>query len=302
MQIRDLNATPYGTDFLPSSIDPTVSGGKPLPANFLRPLRGYGSIEYMEFDANSNYNALQIKLNKRVASNVTFGASYSWSKVLDVADLPTTAVNPDLNYRAYDYGPAAFDHRQTLTVNYVYRLPSFGKKWNNHFAGPILDGWQIAGIASFIDGPPVAINYTFVTATDITGASGVGVETRVDLTCNPNLPSSQRTFYEAFNTSCVQPPTLAQFGVGNASKYPLTAPGTENFDTSVYKQFSLGSAEARRLELRIESYNTLNHAQFTAFDNNARFNAQGAQTNATFGQYNAAAPGRRLVLAAKIFF
>lgn len=302
MQIRDLNATNYGTDFLPSSIDSTVSGNKPLPANFLRPYEGYGSIEYMEFASNSNYNALQVQANRRFFSSVTFGLSYTWSKVLDVADTFSSAVNPVLNYNSRNYGPAGFDHRQTLLINYVYALPSLVKYRNNSLARLALNGWKLAGIATFVDGPPMAINYTFVTATDITGASGVGIDSRVDLTCNPNLAASQRTFYRAFNTSCVQAPKLAEFGIGNASKYPLTGPGTENFDISLYKQFTLGAVETRHLDLRLESYNALNHPQFTAFDNNARFNSSGAQVNATFGQYNAAAPGRILVLGAKIYF
>ncbi len=302
MQIRDLNATNYGTDFLASSIDPTVSGNKPLPANFLRPLEGYGSIQYMEFASNSNYNALQTRLNKRLLSTLTFGASYSWSKVLDVADTPSSAVNPMLNYDSRNYGPALFDHRQTFVVNYVYSLPQPSQHWNNGFSRLWLDGWRISGIASFIDGPPVPINYTFATATDITGASGVGIDSRVDLTCNPNLSGTQRSFYRAFNTSCVQAPTLAELGVGNASKYPLTGPGTENFDISLHKHFSLGRAESRWLEVRLEGYNAFNHTQFTAFDNNARFNAQGGQVNTTCGQYNAAAPGRRVVLGAKFYF
>lgn len=302
MQTRDLNATRYGTNFLPSSIDSTVAGNKPLPANFLRPMPGYGSIQYMEFASNSNYNALQIQLNKRAGRNLTFGLSYSWSKVLDVADTSSSAVNPYLNYNSRNYGPALFDRRQTLTINYVYSLPALAKYWDNSFTRISLNGWRIAGIASVIDGPPVPINYTFVTATDVTGATGVGIDSRVDLTCNPNLPGSQRPFYRAFDTSCVQPPTVSELGIGNASKYPLTGPRTTNFDISLYKQFAIGPVESRRLELRFESYNALNHPQFTAFDNNARFDSKGSQTNATFGQYNAAAPGRRLVVAAKIYF
>ena len=302
MQIRDLNATNYGTDFLSSSIDHTVSGNKPLPPNFLRPMQGYGSIQYMEFSSNSNYNALQVQLHRRMSSNVTLGVSYAWSKVLDVADTPSSAVNPVLDYNWRNYGPAAFDHRQTLTINYVYTLPQFARHWDNSFARLSLNGWQLAGISSFIKGPPAAINYTFATATDITGANGVGIDSRVVLTCNPNLPSSRQTFYRAFNTACVQPPTLADLGIGNASKYPLVGPGTEDFDISLYKHFAVGRVESRRLELRVEGYNAFNHPQFTAFDNNARFAANGSQVNTTFGQYNAAAPGRRIVVAAKFYF
>ena len=43
----------------PSSIDPTTGG--PLPANFLRPYRGYGDILVSEFAGFSDYDALQTR-------------------------------------------------------------------------------------------------------------------------------------------------------------------------------------------------------------------------------------------------
>ena len=80
MQIRDLNATPYGTNFLPASIDRTLPGTLPLPPNFLRPYLGFASIQYMEFASNSNYNALQARLNKRFSSRITFSLAYTLIK------------------------------------------------------------------------------------------------------------------------------------------------------------------------------------------------------------------------------
>ncbi len=302
MQIRDLNADTYGTNFLPSSIDPTLTGNKPLPPNFLRPFPGFASIQYMEFDSNSNYNALQVHLSKRFSSRLTFNMSYTWSKALDVADTPSSAVNPVLNYDSRNYGPAVFDRRQFLAISYVYMLPGFSRYWNNRFSRTAFDGWELTSISSFVSGAPTAINYTFVTATDVTGGNGVGLDSRVDLTCNPVLSSGDRTFYRAFNTSCVAAPTKAELGIGNASKYPFVGPGIENVDMSLVKNFRLGSNEARRLQFRLEAYNALNHTQFTSVDNNARFDSTGKQVNQEFGQYIASGPARRVVLGLKLFF
>jgi hypothetical protein len=300
MQYRDLNATNYGTNFLPSSLDTTLSGGRPLPANFLRPIPGYSSIQYMEFASNSNYNALQSQLTKRLSSKLTFHASYSWSKVLDVADTVSSPVNPVLNYKSRNYGPASFDRRQNLAINYVYSLPKLSDLWNNGFARLAFDGWEVSAILSFISGAPMPINYTFVTATDVTGASGAGIDSRVDLSCNPNLPRNQRTITRAFDTSCVHAPTRAGLGIGNASKYPIVGPGVENFDISLFKNFPFG--ETRRAQFRFETYNTYNHPQFTTLDNNARFDGAGNQVNALLGQYTSAVPSRRVVLGLKIYF
>jgi len=302
MQIRDLNATQYGTNFLASSKDPTLAGNLPLPPNFLRPYVGFSNIQYMEFGSNSNYNGLQTQLTRRFSSNLTFNVSYTWSKVLDVADTPTSPVNPVINFNSRNYGPAAFDRRQNLTLNFIYALPAFGRYWNNALSRQVLDGWEVSGIASFINGAPTPINYTFVTATDVTGANGIGVDSRVDLSCNPNLPLGDKTFSQALNTSCVHPPTIGELGIGNASKYPFVGPGVNNFDLSLFKNFRLGSNEARRMQFRLETYNTFNHAQFTTVDNNARFDSLGKQVSQSFGSYTAAAPSRRVALGLKIYF
>jgi hypothetical protein len=122
----------------------------------------------------------------------------------------------------------------------------------------------------------------------------------VDLTCNPNLSRAEKTFSRAFNTSCAAPPTRAGLGIGGASKFPFTGPGVNNFDISLFKNFRFG--ETRRAQLRIETYNTFNHSQFTAIDINARFDTAARQVNQQFGQYTAAAPARRVVLGLKIYF
>ncbi len=82
LQRRNLGAIPYGTRFLPGSIDPTT-GNTPLPDNFLRPLPGYTDVQYIEFASNSNYHALQTQVNKRFAKGFQFGASWTWSKSMN---------------------------------------------------------------------------------------------------------------------------------------------------------------------------------------------------------------------------
>jgi hypothetical protein len=146
------------------------------------------------------------------------------------------------------------------------------------------------------------INYIFTTPIDVTGATGVGVDSRVNLTCNPNLGFRRTSFNQAFNTSCEQAPTVAGLGIGNAPLNPFIGPGVENLDSTLFKDFPIGSREGQRMQFRLETYNTLNHSQFTTVANTASFNPAGAQVNQQFGQYTAAAPSRHLVLALKYYF
>ncbi|MGH7461211.1 MAG: hypothetical protein ACREMA_09310, partial [Longimicrobiales bacterium] len=295
---RSLNATRYGTNFLPASQDATT--GRPLPVDFLRPIRGFGDIVYAEFASSSNYHSLQTQVNKRFGRGLTFGATWTWSKTMDLVDGNNNAVNPFLDFRPRHYGKAGFDRTHNFAVNYTYDIPGLSKKLGADWTKWILDGWQIAGITEFVSGPPMGVGYSLVQAVDLTGASGSGVDSRVNLTGNPVLPKGERSVTRHFRTEVVRPPTAQEFGIGSAPKDVFRGPGINNWDISLFKEFKLG--EAQRLQLRWETYNTFNHPQFTSVDTGARFDAQGNQVNARFGQYTDTRDARRMVLAVKVFF
>ncbi|HXE14413.1 MAG TPA: TonB-dependent receptor [Bryobacteraceae bacterium] len=299
LNTRNLNATPYGTNFLPSSIDPTT--GLALNSNFLRPRIGYQDINYLEFGGYGNYNALQAQLIKRFSNSLTFHVSYAWSKALDLADGIGSTINPVINYRDRDYGPAGFDVRHIASVSYTYDLPKVSKYWDNKFAKIGLDGWEISGISTFQTGEPKAISYSLAKSIDLTGATGNGIDSRVVLTGDVNSGATNGTW---FNTSVVKAPLpgYSVNGIGNAARFSVYKPGLNNWDISLFKNFQLGSNEARRLQLRFESYNTFNHTQFTDVDSAAIFNANNVQTNSDFGYFTAAALARRLVVGAKLYF
>jgi hypothetical protein len=124
----------------------------------------------------------------------------------------------------------------------------------------------------------------------------------VNLTGNPILPKSERTPLRHFDTSAVQAPTRAEFGIGTAPKDPIRGPGINVFDVSFYKNIPFSKDEQRRLQLRFEFYNFFNHASFQGVDTAGRFDANGRQVSGTFGQYTSTLDARRVVLGAKIYF
>jgi hypothetical protein len=74
---------------------------------------------------------------------------------------------------------------------------------------------------------------------------------------------------------------------GNVARDIVRLPGVNNSDVTFFKNVPMGGAD-RRLQLRWEVYNIFNHTQFSDVDRTARFDAQGNQTNARFGQVIAA--------------
>jgi len=315
LHTRNINAIPYGTNFLPSSRDVTTASS-PLNSNFLRPRRGYTDINYLEFAGFGNYNALQVQLTKRFSSTLTFHASYSWSKALDLVDTIGATVNPVLDYRSRDYGPASFDRTHVFTLDYAYNLPRVSKVWDNAFTRVGLDGWELSGVTNFQTGQPQGLPYALTYTADLTGANTLAsnstinatgsnpvaaYDSRVVLLGNPAQPGPNGQW---FNVNAVAPPVpgLSVNGIGNASKAPIYGPGLNNWDISLFKNFRLGSNEARRLQFRFETYNTFNHTQYNAVDLNARFDASGRQTNTNYGYFTGAAQARRVVLGLKLYF
>jgi hypothetical protein len=297
---RNLNAVPYGTNFLASSQDPTVPG-KPINSNFLRPFTGYTDINYLEFAGIGNYNALQVQLTKRFSRNLTFHVSYAWSKALDLVDGNGSTVSPVINYRSRNYGPSGFDRTHVMTIDYTYNLPNMSKYWDNAATRIGLDGWELSGVTAFQTGAPQGLGYSLTYSADLTGGTGNGLDSRSVLVADPNAKAPNGQW---FNVDAVKAPLpgYSVDGIGNASKAPIYGPGLNNWDISLFKNFKLGSNEARRLQFRFETYNTFNHTQFTGIDTGAKFNQSNVQTNANYGYFTTAALARRLVLGLKLYF
>jgi Carboxypeptidase regulatory-like domain len=322
LQRLSLNAVPYGARFLPSNIDPTVSGGTtPLPDNFLRPIKGYADIQLIETGGNSNYHSMQVQLNRRFSSSLSFGVSYTWSKAMTLVNGNNDAINPFIDRNVRNYGRAGFDRTHNFVLNYVYRVPSLSRYWNNAASRAVFAGWELSGITSFISGAPSGIGYALVSGRDLVGGGGAGVDSRVLLVANPVLARDQRNKTCAhnfastnataqatavgchLNANSVLPPTAAgDFGRGNAAKDLFRLPGTNNWDISLFKNFNLAREGKVRMQYRLEMYNAFNHTQFTGVDTTARFDANNNQVNALFGSYTTAANARRIVMGLKLNF
>jgi outer membrane receptor protein involved in Fe transport len=110
-----------------------------------RAVAGLGLIRSRENTATSSYHGLQTRINGRLAQQVTYGASYTWSKALDNASEIFSfgegfgAADP-LNYGKGERSYSGFDRRHAFAANIIWDLPFF--KAQHGFAGKILGGWQ----------------------------------------------------------------------------------------------------------------------------------------------------------------
>jgi hypothetical protein len=292
-QNRQINTLPPGSRFLPSSIDSTT--GRPLPDSFLRPRLGYQNIEYLEDSGYSNYNALQIAVNRRYTSGLQFGLAYTYSKAMGLTDQDGNGLPIYRDYRSYLYGKLGYDQTHVLVLNYLYSLPNLSALGGNAVSRAIFHNWEVAGIATFASGFPTGIGFSYIDGVDRWGG---GDAPRVNMVANPLLPRGERSFSRWFNTESVAAPARGDFG--NAPRDVFRGPGINNWDFTLFKNFPI--RERARFQLRWEFYNFFNHTQFSSVDSTARFDAQGRQVNGQFGQITGARLERQMQGALRFEF
>jgi hypothetical protein len=99
--------------------------------------------------------------------------------------------------------------------------------------------------------------------------------------CGNAYSGSIHTFFQWFNTAAFCRP--GSNDPGTAGKYDVRNPGVNNWDTALVKNFPV-KGEKRYFSLRWEAYNTFNHTQFASINTAARFQPNGQQVNALFGE------------------
>jgi hypothetical protein len=249
--------------------------------NASRPIQGYGNINFTDTSANSSYNALLTKVEKRASHGLLFISSYTYSHSLDDA---STAVQNSKNI-AGEYGSSGFDVRHNFTFSPVYELP-FGRgraHLQNGIPGAIAGGWQLTGIVALQTGTPLTPIYT----TNISNT--LNNEDRPNVVGNPN--NGPKTVAKWFNTAAYSTPASGTFG--NAARGSITAPGSKDVDFAVSRVVSV-IPERLKAEFRAELFNSFNHPnfQFPAID----------PGSASFGKITGANDPREIEFALRLTY
>ncbi len=229
----------------------------PQPPNFAQkfPYPTFGTVNYFDSNGAGNYNALQVRLQKRYSNGLTFLGSYTWNKNLTNIDQssvgasnsPGNAYAPQvISPLGLNKGFAVGGRPQEATISGLYEFPLLSKQ--KSIFDLLLGHWEVGVDSTFASG-------SWLTPSSY-GVSYTG--SRANLTGNPNLPRSQRTIQRWFDVSKVQNPLPGQ--LGNSSKGTIMGSGTNLTNLVLLKNFPF--AESRRLELRGEFFNVFNHTQF----------------------------------------
>lgn len=303
---RNINAVAPGAQFLnvnPQNKNPQNTSA--LSTNFLRPYSAYGDVYLYEFASNSNYHGFLASAQHRLSHGVNMKASYTFSKALDTADSYGSSVDPFLDPRSRNYGPAGYDRRQVFTNSFYYILPKPGKRTGVRLLGWVADNWELSGVVRMLTGAPITPGYSLITG--ITSPTGTPSDSARLQVVNPTAPLAQRFDpppEPAGQASLTNAPWLVasplpQFG--NLGKNTMTGPGSNNWDLSLYRTATFREGKVRAI-LRLETYNTFNHTQFSGINSTAQFSTAGAQVNTAFQVPNGARPARYVQIAARVGF
>jgi hypothetical protein len=237
--------------------DPTI----PV-AQLLKPFPRFTAVSlYRNNVGNTNYNALQAKLEQRFSRGLSFLVSYTRSKLIDEASSVFDAsilTGPIANFpvadsfnRSLERDLSTGDMPNVFVASFTYELPvGKGKRFNPRgVAGAILNDFELAGVVTLQSGLPLAVTQV----TNFNAFAGYGTQ-RPNRIADPNLPSSQQTTARFFDTAAFS--IAPQFTLGNSSRNPVRGPAYRNADLVLIKRIFL--REAMNIELRAEAFNVTN--------------------------------------------
>lgn len=281
-------------------VPPSSSLGGPTiaRAQLLKPFPRFTTVSlYRNNVGNTNYHALQAKLEKRFSHRLAFLASYTRSKLIDDASSVFDAsilTGPVANFpvadsfnRRLDRDVSTGDIPHVFVGSWSYELP-FGLGQGGKQSGiaeKFMQGWQVAGAITLQSGLPVAI----VQATNFNSFGGFGTQ-RPNCIANRELPASQRSTAQFFNTAAFQ--VVPQFTLGTCSRNPVRGASYRNVDIAIIKRTEI--SEKISLDFRAEIYNLTNTPPLG--NPNALLGA------ADFGSITSAGDPRVIQLALKLNF
>jgi Carboxypeptidase regulatory-like domain len=264
-------------------LDPDSS--RPTPIQTRRPYPLFGTtVRLTDDDANSDYNALVAKLQKRFAQGFSFLFSYTYSKALDSGSLIDD--NPrDIRNLTLDKGRADFDIRQRAVFSGNWELPfGAGKPYLSSGAwAKLAGGWQFNTIAAFRSGFPFSITASGDTC-------NCGASNQLAQTVGDPVSGFTQSRLLWFNTAAFAQPARGTFGT--SGRNILSGPGEKTVDFSVFRIFAV--RENWRLQFRGEFFNLFNHTNF---------GLPGATvTTSSFGLIQSASAARAIQLGLKLSF
>ncbi|MBI4483405.1 MAG: TonB-dependent receptor [Acidobacteria bacterium] len=241
---------PKGPKFFPP-------GGRAINPNF-------GEVRIQSSNANSWFQGLAVGAQKRMSRGLQVQLAYNLSKAIDQGSGVTSGGEelPETQRGIYFWdmqlkkGRAGFDIRNSFVGNFTYEFPQANL---DGVGAALVNGWQINGILSLVDGHPLTVIDSSEAQTDRIGDNE---SLRVDLIPGGNNDPLLGGPDRYYDVSQFTPSRLGFFGT--LGRGTVTSPGVATLDFSLFKNFKL--TEESRFQFRAEFFNLFNRANFATPD------------------------------------
>jgi Carboxypeptidase regulatory-like domain/TonB dependent receptor-like, beta-barrel/TonB-dependent Receptor Plug Domain len=231
-----------------SNLATLVNLNQPMPssagandAKGALPYPNFGFIEWRAQNGKSDYNGIDVGLQRRFDRGYSFGASYTLGDSKDNASEQLTTQGSNAfpqNSRDFTnwYGPSDYDVRHRFSANFVVNLP-FGH-------GAFARDWVASGVYAARSGRPFTVNQS---------SNNVGL----NMTGLPDMSGDwqgPKTIDKWFNTAAFTPVASGVFG--NETRNVLRGPGFQSFDLTVQRIIRFGGRYG--VTLRWDAFNLFN--------------------------------------------
>ncbi|HEY6343821.1 MAG TPA: TonB-dependent receptor [Bryobacteraceae bacterium] len=248
----------------------------------------FGTIHSLDDGSTAEYDALLISANHRLSSHFTVLGNYTWSHCISgpfTSELDGTQYTDPYD-RAFDRGNCGgIDRRHLINFSAVEEAPRFSNAWMRALASD----WKLSEILQIQAGSYITVGAG--TDVDLTGIGGQRASYNGAPTGASGNCSTGPACLNWLNPAAFVAPATGT--LGNLGPANILGPGTFNINAALVRAFPV--RETKRIEIRAEAFNLLNHIQPTN---------PGATVSspATFGQITTFGNPRIMQFAGKFVF
>ena len=251
----------------------------------------FGAVNAQSSDGNSNYNALNLEVNRRFANNLTFLASYTFSKSIDdSSDLQTLLIPQNPRDFKSERSLSLFDQRHRFVFSGVLASPDAWRTSGGLYK--FLSDFTLAPILEISSGRPFNIITNFDANNDQSSQTDRPSVNADGTLCIPGTPG------------CVTPLiTNGQFSTGNLGRNAGATHAFASLDMRIARSIRFG--ERTRLELIAEGFNLFNRfneASASPFFSAVNSLGQRSKSGAYYSRSTASYDPRQFQFGAKLYF
>ena len=229
----------------------------------------------------SNYNAVQVTVERHLSHGLQFQSNFTWSKTLDIASSANVSFGTnqlgDPFYLPWNYGISSQNFPLVWVSNFIYTTPAL--HGHNQLIQQALGSWEVSSIITAQSGSPFGVSAGFGN----NNSEALQYEGRADRIPGQQLAVRQggRSHWlnNYFNINAFQENAPGTFG--SSGKNLMIGPPLNYLDTGIDKNWPI--LEKYTLQFRWEMFNSLNHPNFGTPNGSNQIGPNGSNGGGTEG-------------------